>query len=170
MKRIRSILPAVLLLSVFSYTPANHAHGPPAIAQDNAPGPDALVRDIPNMTQLGSSGTEVGLSMAVTLCNNGDTALNFFHLPNADHPVIAQNLYRMSGGAANDERFEQIGQSWLAHLFFALEQNGCSFGCAPGSDGTRLGTGCSDAESASINGSQSNLGSRAWVNPFTGVF
>ncbi len=119
--------------------------------------------------QLGSSGTQVGLGMGITLCNSGDTALGFSALPNADHPVIAQNLYRMSGGATNNERFEQIGQSWPRHLFCALEQNSCGLGCTP-SGSCRLGPGCSDAESAASNGYQNGMGSRAWVNPFTGVF
>ena len=30
--------------------------------------------------------------------------------------------------------------------------------------------GCSNPDSASLNGSQTGLGSRAWVNPFTGIF
>ena len=42
-----------------------------------------------------------------------------------DHPVVPQNLYRMSGGANNDERFEQIGQSWMKHTFLALEEFVC---------------------------------------------
>jgi hypothetical protein len=37
--------------------------------------------------------------------------LHWFANPENDHPVIPQNLYRMSGGASNNERFEQIGQS-----------------------------------------------------------
>ncbi len=69
--------------------------------------------------------------------------LNWFALPNTDHPVIPQNLYRMSGGATNDDRFEQIGQSWLKHAFTALTENACSFGCN-GTGGTHLGVGCSD--------------------------
>ena len=139
-------------------------------ASDSVPGPDLLVGDIPTLMQSGSAGTQVGLAIAVTLCNNGDTPVDFLALPNADHPVIAQNLYRMSGGAANDERFEQVGQSWVKHLYFALEQNSCGFGCTPSGNGTHLGVGCSDVESAGSNGNQSDLGSRAWVNPFTGVF
>ncbi|MGH9692803.1 MAG: hypothetical protein ACRD5Z_01575, partial [Bryobacteraceae bacterium] len=97
--------------------------------------------------------------------------MDWFAIPNNDHPVIPQNFYRMSGGATNDARFEQVGQSWLKHAFFALQDNACSFGCTPGSgNGTHLGVGCSDPYTASLNGTQSGLGSRAWVNPFTGVF
>ena len=42
----------------------------------------------------------------------------------------------------------------------------------PAADGTHLGVGCSDPYDASLNASQEHwrLGSRAWVNPFTGVF
>jgi hypothetical protein len=81
----------------------------------------------------------------------------------------------MSGGATNDDRFEQIGQSWLKHAFTALQQNACGFGCTPAANGTHLGVGCSDPYSASLNatqgsGSADGLGSRAWVNPFTGAY
>ncbi len=142
----------------------------PTVPDGSVAGPDVVVGNIPSLIQLGSSGTQVGLAMAVTACNHGDAPLDFFALPNPDHPVIAQNLYRMSGGATNDDRFEQVGQSWLKHTYFALESNECSFGCLPsGTGGTHLGAGCSDSESASSNGDQNNLGARAWVNPFTGV-
>ena len=69
--------------------------------------------------------------------------LDWFALPNNDHPVIPQNLYRMSGGASNNERFEQVGQSSVKHAFTALKQNVCGFGCN-GVGGTHLGSGCSD--------------------------
>ena len=75
----------------------------------------------------------------------------------------------MSGGADNTERFEQIGQSWLKHAFTALTQNICGFGCN-GVGGSHLGSGCSDPYSASLNGGQTGIGSRAWVNPFTGAY
>ena len=81
------------------------------------------------MQQFGSSGTQVGLAVGTTSCNNGDVDLNWFAMPNTDHPVIPQNLYRMSGGASNNDRFEQIGQSWLKHAFTALTGNACGFGC-----------------------------------------
>ena len=67
--------------------------------------------------------------MGTDSCNAGVVNLNWFALPNNDHPVIPQNLYRMSGGATNDDRFEQIGQSNVKHAFTALTQNLCGFGC-----------------------------------------
>ncbi len=133
------------------------------------PGPDVIVGDLPSMDQGGSSGSQVGLEIGTTSCNNGVENLDWFQLPNNDHPVIPQNFYRMSGGANNTERFEQIGQSWLKHAFTALTQNVCSFGCN-GVGGSHLGSGCSDPYSAGLNGSQNGLGSRAWVNPFTGAY
>jgi hypothetical protein len=141
-----------------------------AATEGRTPGPDIIVGDIPSLQQFGSDGTQVGLAMGSDACNNGDMELDFFAMPNTDHPALAQNLYRMSGGANDDDRFEQIGQSWLPHGFFALQNNSCNFGCIPAANGTHLGSGCSNADNASSNGSQVNLGSRAWVNPFTGVF
>jgi hypothetical protein len=133
-------------------------------------GPDVIVGDLPSMQQFGSSGTRVGLAIGTTSCNAGNVQLNWFAMPNVDHPVIPQNLYRMSGGATNSDRFEQIGHSWLKHAFTALQQNGCSFGCSSSGTGTRLGVGCSDPYDASLNASQGRLGSRAFVNPFTGSY
>ena len=135
----------------------------------STPGPDVVVGDLPAVTQAGSSGSFVGLGVGTTSCNYGVVDLNWFQLSNTDHPVIPQNMYRMSGGATNNERFEQIGQSWLKHAFTALTENVCSLGCN-GVGGTHLGSGCSDPYSSSLNASQSGLGSRAWVNPFTGAF
>jgi len=53
-------------------------------------------------------------------CNRGEVDLDWFALPSNDHPVIPQNLYRMSGGTNNNDRFEQIGQSSVKHAFTAL--------------------------------------------------
>ena len=133
------------------------------------PGPDVIVGDLPVIQQFGTAGTQVGLAIATTSCNAGTEDLDWFALPQTDHPVIPQNLYRLSGGANNDERFEQIGQSWLKHAFAALTQDACGFGCN-GVGGTHLGSGCSDPYSANLNGTQTEIGSRAWVNPFTGAY
>ena len=135
------------------------------------PGPDVIVGDMPNMGQYGSAGTQVGLAVATTSCNNGTEPLHWFSMPQTDHPVIPQNFYRMSGGDTNDERFEQIGQSSCKHAFLALENNACGFGCNTSgcTTGSNLCPGCSDPYSASLN-SGPNLGSRAWINPFTGSY
>jgi len=114
----------------------------------------------------------VGLGIATTSCNNGNQPVDWFALPNSDHPVVPQNLYRMSGGADNAERFEQVGQSWLKHTFYALEDDDCSLGCNTNgcTTGSHLCPGCSDPYTAGLNGDQYSIGSRAWVNPFTGNF
>ena len=133
------------------------------------PGPDVIVGDLSGLAQFGSaSGTQVGLAVGTDSCNNGTVDLNWFQNPNNDHPVIPQNLYRMSGGPNNTERFEQIGQSSVKHAFTALTLNLCGFGCN-GVGGSRLGSGCSDPYGASLNAGP-NLGSRAWINPFTGFY
>ena len=132
------------------------------------PGPDVVVGDLSGLTQFGITGTQVGLAIGTDSCNFGTIDLNWFANPSNDHPVIPQNLYRMSGGATNDERFEQIGQSSVKHAFTALTNNLCNLGCN-GVGGSRLGSGCSDPYSASLNGTPS-LGSRAWINPFTGFY
>ena len=69
-------------------------------------------------------------------------------------PLIPQNIYRMSGGANNNERFEQIGQSWMKHAFAAASSNTCGFGCN-GVGGDHLGSGCSDPYSSGLNGEPS---------------
>jgi hypothetical protein len=138
------------------------------------PGPDVIVGDLNGLAQFGEgnpSPTQVGLAVGTDSCNRGQVDLDWFALPNNDHPVIPQNLYRMSGGATNTERFEQIGQSSVKHAFTALTENICGFGCN-GVGGPHLGSGCSDPYVASLNSGNSGhtLGSRAWINPFTGFF
>lgn len=133
------------------------------------PGPDVVVGDVAGLAQFGGAfGTQVGLAVGTDSCNFGTVDLDWFANPSNNHPVIPQNLYRMSGGATNDERFEQVGQSSVKHAFTALTQNLCNLGCN-GVGGSRLGSGCSDPYTAGLNAGPS-LGSKAWINPFTGFF
>src|SRR4029077_3141278 len=44
-------------------------------------GPDVIVGDLPDMEQMGSGGTQVGLAVATTSCNNGDQPVDWFALP-----------------------------------------------------------------------------------------
>ncbi len=137
----------------------------------NVPGPDVIIGELIGLEQLDSGAVNgrVGLSLGTDACNKGTIDVDWFALPNNDHPFIPQNLYRMSGGADNAERFEQLGQSWGKHAFTAASSNTCGFGCN-GVSGQHLGSGCSDAYGAGLNGGQTGIGSRAWVNPFTGSF
>lgn len=133
------------------------------------PGPDVVVGDLSGLAQFGNaSGTQVGLAVGTDSCNFGQQNLHWFQNPDNDHPVIPQNIYRMSGGANNNERFEQIGQSAVKHAFTALTNNICNLGCN-GVGGANLGSGCSDPYGASLNSGPS-LGSRAWINPFSGFY
>jgi hypothetical protein len=68
-----------------------------------------------------------------------------------------------------DGKFEQIGQSWLKHGFFALSGKLCEVGGSP-TNGEHLGVQCSDPYSAGLNGDQDRLGPKFEVNPYTGVF
>ena len=135
------------------------------------PGPDVIIGELIGLVQLdnGAVGGRVGVSLGTDACNKGTVNVNWFALPSNDHPFIPQNVYRMSGGADNTQRFEQIGQSWGKHAFTAASSNTCGFGCN-GVGGDHLGSGCSDAYGPGLNGSQTGIGSRAWVNPFTGSF
>jgi len=149
--------------------PLQHALSPQT--PNLVPGPDVIVGEIEDVDQMGNSGTQVGLAIGTDSCNNGDEPVDWFALPNTDHPVVPQNLYRMSGGEDNQDRFEQIGQSWMKHTFEALEETVCgtcdTSGCQTG---THLCPGCSDPYVSSLNGDQDLIGSRAWINPFTGSF
>ena len=135
-------------------------------------GPDVIVGDLPDMTVAGTDGSNVGLGIGTTSCNNGTQPLDWYGGLDTRHPVIPQNLYRMSGGIDNNERFEQLGQSWLKHASVALENDQCGFGCNTSGciPGSQLCPGCSDTYGAGLNARQTGLGSRAWVNPFTGSF
>jgi hypothetical protein len=94
-------------------------HGAGTGAPTLVPGPDVIVGDIESVDQLDQQvvGTQVGLAIGTDSCNNGDQPIDWFALPQTDHPVVPQNLYRMSGGVNNNEQFEQIGQSWVKHTF-----------------------------------------------------
>jgi hypothetical protein len=148
-------------------------HGAGTGAPTLVPGPDVIVGDIESVDQLDQQvvGTQVGLAIGTDSCNNGDQPIDWFALPQTDHPVVPQNLYRMSGGVNNNEQFEQIGQSWVKHTFEALEEFVCG-SCNTNNcqTGTHLCPGCSDPYVSFLNGDQNQIGSRAWINPFTGSF
>ena len=136
------------------------------------PGPDIIVGDLTAMVQASpvparhSSGPRHWHDFVQQ--RRSASAL-FRHTKHRSFGYL-ENLYRMSGGPNNNDRFEQIGESWVKHTFGANQDDECNFGCIPWPDSTQLGVGCSDPYRAPENARYSLLGSRAWVNPFTGAF
>ncbi len=140
-------------------------------------GPDVIVGELmENQDQFGAMtltlapfgtvGSVSAYAVGTTSCNVGTQNLKWIAETN-EHPVIAQNFYRLKEG-----RLEQIGLSWLKHGFFALDYSACQnegFTCS-GQGGAVLGVGCSDPYDAFTNASQFFLGPRYQVNPSTGVF
>ena len=131
-------------------------------------GADVIVGAIPSVAKYGSvvvSGqTVMAYAIGTTSCNIGTAPLEWFASPDHRHPFIPMNAFRLKNG-----RFEQIGMGWGKHGFTALQQTLCG-ACTASPTGTFLGVGCSDPYSASLNGSQSGLGTRSEVNAATGLF
>ena len=128
-------------------------------------GPDVIVGDLHQTKHWGSngSGTIHAYSVGTVACNIGDTPLLWQSWSN-QRPLIGQTMYRLKNG-----RFEQLGQSWLKWSFTSLNQSFCNT-CIPPGSSSLLGVNCSDPYSANLNGSQSSLGPKYIVNPFTGYF
>ncbi|MCK5378274.1 MAG: hypothetical protein KAJ78_02675 [Acidobacteria bacterium] len=131
---------------------------------EGAVGPDVVVFDLYGTEYWGSSNDSSAYSVATESCNRGDVPVEWVSGTN-EHPVIAQNLYRLKEG-----RFEQLGQSWLKHGFLSINGSACDTCIQPPNGGAQLGVGCSDPYSAGLNGSQGLLGPRSEVNAFTGEF
>ncbi len=131
---------------------------------EGAIGPDVVVFDLFDTYRWGASGDTSAYSVGTESCNRGDDPVAWIS-SNNEHPVIAQNLYRLKDG-----RLEQLGQSWLKHGFVSINGNACDTCISPPNGGAQLGVGCSDPYWASLNGSQSRLGPRSEVNAFTGEY
>ncbi len=120
-------------------------------------GPDVMVGDLLTPLSYGSAGGFYAYALGTSSCNIGTDVL-LWNANTNEHPVIAQNMYRLLDG-----RFEQIGLSWLKHGFAALTGDICGCGCVPPANGQLLGVGCSDPYGANLNGSQPTLGPRSEV-------
>ena len=134
-------------------------------------GADVIVGDVgSDIVRWGEVGGITAYSLSTDSCNEGDEPLPWIAVTN-QHPVIAQNMYRLKDG-----RFEQIGMSWLKHGFAALALDLCSGDCLDPIDPALLGVGCSDPYSALLNGDQEGfemvggLGPRFEVDAATGDF
>ena len=139
-----------------------------------AAGPDVTVITLMDTTHYGVNAGIRGYSLGTVSCNVGTAALNWCDHPSGcglgtqerDHPVIAQNLYRLKGG-----RMDQIGASWLKHGFESTNTPNAACGSCttPPLGPDQLGVGCTDAYDSSLNGNRP-LGRKSEVDPTTGVF
>jgi hypothetical protein len=161
-----ALLGSALLVGQFHATAGEGSGG--SGSSNLLAGPDVIVGAIPNVAKYGSvvSGgqTIMAYAFGTTSCNIGTAQLEWFAQPDNRHPFIPMNMYRYKAG-----RFEHIGMGWGKHGFTALQQTLCGT-CQASSTGNYLGIGCSDPYSASLNGSQSGLGTRTEVNATTGAF
>ena len=136
---------------------------------DTMAGPDVIVGAVPDVARYNQNTVNGVVWMAYafgsTSCNIGTSQLGWY-ANTANHPVIPQNAYRIKNG-----RMEQIGMSWMKYGFCALQQTLCgTCQSAGGGCPSLLGIGCSDPYTASLNGTQGDLGPRSKVNLSTGVF
>lgn len=126
-------------------------------------GPDVTVNDLGPIYKWGSQFGITAYSFATQSCNSGDAEAVWIEASD-QHPVIAQNVYRLRNG-----RFQQIGMSWLKHGFCALDEFDCG-PCQANGDCNYLGINCADTYGSTLNGLQEGLGPRSDVNAATGAF
>ncbi len=84
-------------------------------------GPDVVVFELPSTYNWGTDGTVRAYSVGTTSCNRGDTPLAWISNTN-QHPVIAQNLYRvtLADPPAEHGKIEMLGMSWLKNGFVSI--------------------------------------------------
>lgn len=132
----------------------------PTLAQSNLIGGlNVELGFLDGLNDVGHEGTfpngVAGFAMSTTSCNNGTVESEWEAAMDPDHPFIAFQMARESGG-----RLVQISDhSWVKHGFFALSNNQCGYGCSS-TDGTALGVGCSDTYGIGNNGDRFWLGRR----------
>jgi len=126
-------------------------------------GPDLIIADLYEVFRWGRVGDITAYSVGVHSCNLGDERVSWISYTDA-HPVCGQGMFRLKDG-----HFEQIGLGWMWHGFYAVSQSFCG-PCNDPTDGTALGIGCSNQESAYKHGIQGNMSRRSDVNAFTADF
>lgn len=126
--------------------------------------PDLILSDVTgatHWTSAGGVGAVRAYSFGPQFCNAGDAQASWNGSSTA-HPVFTSNVYRLADG-----RFEQVGQGFVFHEFFPLQQGSICGTCAP-SGGLFLGPGCATPSTSSMAGNQGRLSGRSGINPATG--
>jgi hypothetical protein len=159
-ERLPFLVPALLLAGVADDALTSRADAGP-VGPDGGT-PDLIVGDIYDWQKYGTSGGLSSYAFGTVSCNMGTEVLTWNANTNV-HPVISATIYRLKDGI-----LEQVALNWLKHGFSTL--NGTLCGQCQPTGGTTLGILCSDPYSASLNGSQNNLGPRTDVNAYDGFF
>jgi hypothetical protein len=165
---------------------------PPVPAPPISSGPDVVVGGIgsssgssPNGDSVGTGITKNGtvgninaFSVGTISCNIGNAQAIWIDgiAPTNRHPVIGTQVYRFRNvNGAN--QLDMVGLNWLKHGFCALDAADCTSLTSPPGSVTGLDNDCdwlqpfrTDTYSASLNGSQGNLGPRSEINPWTGSY
>ncbi len=134
-----------------------------------AQGADAIVGAITDVGRYNQNTVNGAAIMAYSFgsdwCNIGDTQLENF-ANTSRHPLFSSSVFRIQGGA-----IVQIGVSWNFYAFCAFQQTLCG-SCQSAGSGcpSLLGIGCSDRNTASHQGTQSDLGPRSRLDISTGYF
>jgi len=145
--------------------PANGAAKTPAPAQAAATRADLTFCSLDTFSYRGRSGDLAAFSMTTTSWNVGNIPLAWWRAPDWRHPYIVMNIYRI-----RDDRFEQIGESWVKHGFFAASNDQCGGTCDFATNADRLGVGCTDTYGASTNASTTYLAPRSEIDPWAGFW
>ncbi|QOJ00122.1 MAG: EF-hand domain-containing protein [Phycisphaeraceae bacterium] len=127
-------------------------------------GPDVIVGELLGWGRYSAIGGITSFAIGTESCNVGDAPIQWIANTN-EHPVIAQNLYRIKDGV-----FTHVGMSWVKHGFSSVNGTTCGPCTQPPGGSSQLGVGCSDPYGSGLNGSQGGLGPRSQVNATTGVF
>jgi hypothetical protein len=133
--------------------------------------PDVIVYDIGvnggntnDIAYYGQNGGIAAYSIATQSCNKGTAQLDWYDAGgDTRHPVIGQNMFRFK-----DDRFEQIGQSWLKHGFCAVNETEAFCGPCQSTSCDTLGIGCADTYWATLNDGASGR-SKRFVNASDGT-
>jgi hypothetical protein len=137
--------------------------------------PDVVVSTVGStFSKYGTVGTITGYAVTTVSCNitttTGHDAIwiddtNPNNPLRNQHPVIAQNVFRL-----RNNQFEQIGMSWLKHGWCAADAPNCGSPYAGNASCDWLGRNATDTYGADLNADQTDLGPRSEVNAWTGQF
>jgi hypothetical protein len=142
---------------------------PGLLAQTNkVPGRDATLRIVDTLRSFGREGTypngSTGFANGVTVCNIGSVDIGWYAPMNADHPVYAPMIVRVT-----DERIEQISDwSYVKHGFSSI--NGSVCGSCGTSNSSILGPNCSDTYGSGLNADRYWLGPPGEIDPWLGAW